>query len=124
MSGAPGPAAHHRSSAGGILAPLSTRPVPPVIFPLNPHPPPMRDIRFAAVAAALLAGAPACVNPRAQANMAQAVMEMGTAVQNVQQDLQTTQATVDSLRAVVAYQDTLIQRLATLTQVPWPPPRH
>ncbi|MDE3052822.1 MAG: hypothetical protein KGL38_10695 [Gemmatimonadota bacterium] len=84
----------------------------------------MRDIRFAAVAAVLLAGAPACVNPRAQANMAQAVMEMGTAVQNVQQDLQTTQATVDSLRAVVAYQDTLIQRLATLTQVPWPPPRH
>ncbi|OYV72322.1 MAG: hypothetical protein B7Z72_05015 [Gemmatimonadetes bacterium 21-71-4] len=83
----------------------------------------MRDFRFAA-AAVLLLGTLSCVNPRAQANMAQAVMDMGTAVQHVQQDLQTTMDTVDSLRAVVAYQDTLIQRLATLTQVPWPPPRH
>lgn len=31
---------------------------------------------------------------------------------------------VDSLRAVVAYQDTRIARLATLTHVPWPPPRN
>jgi hypothetical protein len=83
----------------------------------------MRILRFAAPAALLL-GALSCVNPQAQANMAQAVMEMGTAVQNTQQDLQTTMDTVDSLRAVVAYQDTLIQRLATLTRVPWPPPRH
>lgn len=48
---------------------------------------------------------------------------MGTAVQNLQQDLETTSNTLDSLRAVVAYQDTLIRWLATLTQVPWPLPR-
>ncbi|HET7631472.1 MAG TPA: hypothetical protein VFK16_04065 [Gemmatimonadaceae bacterium] len=64
-----------------------------------------------------------CVNPRTQTNMAQAVMDMGTAVQNMQQDLADATYQLDSLRAVVAYQDTLIQRLATLTHVPWPPPR-
>ena len=76
-----------------------------------------------APALVLLLAACSCVNPRAQANMAQSVMEMGTAVQNLQQDLQDADGRIDSLRAVVAHQDTLIQRLATLTNVPWPPPR-
>lgn len=65
-----------------------------------------------------------CQSPRAQANMAEAVMDMGTAVQNMQQDLQDASERIDSLRGVVAYQDTLIERLATLTHVPWPPPRN
>jgi len=82
----------------------------------------MRPLRFA-LPAALLFTLGSCVNPRAQANMAQAVMDMGTAVQNMQQDLQDATDRLDSLRAVVAYQDTLIDRLATLTHVPWPPPR-
>jgi hypothetical protein len=42
----------------------------------------------------------------------------------MQQDLQDATDRIDSLRAVVAYQDTLINRLATLTHVPWPPPRN
>ncbi|HEU4989954.1 MAG TPA: hypothetical protein VFT41_09235 [Gemmatimonadaceae bacterium] len=75
------------------------------------------------LSAALALAATACVNPRAQANMAQSVLEMGTAIQNMQQDLADASARIDSLRAVVAYQDTLIDRLATLTNVPWPPPR-
>ncbi len=83
----------------------------------------MRTLR-SFVPAALLCLAAGCVNPRAQANMAQAVIDMGTAVQNMQQDLQDATDRLDSLRAVVAYQDTLIDRLATLTHVPWPPPRH
>jgi hypothetical protein len=82
----------------------------------------MRTLRFLAPVAALgVLGN--CVNPRAQANMAQTVVDMGTAVQNMQQDLQDATERIDSLRAVVAYQDTLINRLATLTHVPWPPPR-
>ena len=82
----------------------------------------MRTLRFVAPAAVLIALG-SCVNPRAQANMAQAVIDMGTAVQNMQQDLQDAADRIDSLRAVVAHQDTLIDRLATLTHVPWPPPR-
>jgi hypothetical protein len=81
----------------------------------------MRSLR-SALAFASLAALSSCVNPRAQANMAQAVMDMGTAVQNMQQDLQDATDRIDSLRAVVAHQDTLIERLATLTHVPWPPP--
>jgi hypothetical protein len=84
----------------------------------------MRLHRYAAPAAALLLSLAACQSPRAQANMAEAVMDMGTAVQNMQQDLQDATERIDSLRAVVAYQDTLIDRLATLTHVPWPPPRN
>ncbi|HVA57881.1 MAG: hypothetical protein WBQ26_14060 [Gemmatimonadaceae bacterium] len=83
----------------------------------------MRIAPFTAPFAALLALG-SCMSPRAQTNMAQTVMDMGTAVQNMQGDLQDAMATVDSLKAVVAYQDTLIQRLATLTHVPWPPPRN
>jgi hypothetical protein len=83
----------------------------------------MRTLRSLAPAALLLV-AGSCVNPRAQANMAQAVLDMGTAIQNMQQDLQDASQRIDSLSAVVAYQDTLIERLATLTNVPWPPPRH
>lgn len=83
----------------------------------------MRIARFPGPLAALLVLG-SCMSPRAQTNMAQAVMDMGTAVQNMQGDLQDALNTVDSLKAVVAYQDTLIQRLATLTHVPWPPPRH
>ncbi|HEX8725103.1 MAG TPA: hypothetical protein VF737_06950 [Gemmatimonadaceae bacterium] len=82
----------------------------------------MRTLRLV-VPAALLVALGSCVNPRAQANIAQAVMDMGTAVQNMQQDLQDASDRIDSLRAVVAHQDTLIDRLATLTRVPWPPPR-
>ncbi|HEY5218939.1 MAG TPA: hypothetical protein VIJ16_03970 [Gemmatimonadaceae bacterium] len=82
----------------------------------------MRPTRLFA-SLALAAGLSSCVNPRAQTNMAQAVMDMGTAIQNMQQDLQDATGTIDSLRAVVAHQDTLIDRLATLTHVPWPPPR-
>jgi hypothetical protein len=83
----------------------------------------MRYLRTAA-RAALLLGAASCANPRTEANVAQAVMDMGTQVEHMQVDLQAAMSTVDSLRAVVAYQDTLIERLATLTRVPWPPPRN
>ena len=82
----------------------------------------MRTLCFV-VPAAVLCVLGSCVNPRAQANMAQAVIDMGTAVQNMQQDLQDATDRIDSLSAVVAHQDTLIDRLATLTHVPWPPPR-
>lgn len=83
----------------------------------------MRTLRIVVPVAALLTLG-SCINPRAQTNMAQAVMDMGTAVQNMQQDLDDATTRLDSLQGVVAYQDTLIQRLATLTHVPWPPPRN
>ncbi len=82
----------------------------------------MRIIRFLGPLPIVLALG-SCVDPRAQASTAQAVMDMSNAVTGMQQDVQDLTGTVDSLRAVVAHQDTLIERLATLAHVPWPPPR-
>ena len=81
------------------------------------------SLRHLALPVAVVLAAGSCINPRAQVNVAQAVIDMGTAVQNLQQDMQDANTRIDSLRAVVAHQDTLIDRLATLTNVPWPPPR-
>lgn len=83
----------------------------------------MRIVRLLGPSAIVLALG-SCVDPRAQANTAQAVMDMSNAVTGMPQDVQGLTNTLDSLRAVVAYQDTLIERLATLTHVPWPPPRN
>jgi hypothetical protein len=82
----------------------------------------MRAFR-AAAALAVAVALNSCVDPNAQARTAQAIIDMETQFGGMQQDIQTLINSVDSLRAVVAYQDTLISRLATLTNVPWPPPR-
>jgi hypothetical protein len=77
----------------------------------------MRPIRrLALICAATLL--PACVNPRVQENMAQAMTEFGNDLTVTRQDLGYLQNTVDSLRQVVAKQDTIISRLATLAGLP------
>ena len=62
-------------------------------------------------------------SPAGSSTRVPAIIDMETQFGGMQQDIQTLINSVDSLRAVVAYQDTLISRLATLTNVPWPPPR-
>ena len=65
----------------------------------------------------ILAG---CANPRVQANMAEAINEMGTEMSGIKQDLAVVQFQVDSLKQVAARQDTIIVRLANLAGVPIP----
>jgi hypothetical protein len=60
----------------------------------------------------------ACRDPRAEANIAQAMTEVGTTISLMQQDYTELQDRVDSLRQVVAKQDTVIRQLATLAGVP------
>ena len=62
-----------------------------------------------------------CRDPRAEANIAQAMTEVGTTLTLVQQDYALLQSQVDSLRTVVARQDTIISRLASLAGLPIPP---
>ena len=69
------------------------------------------------VVCVLLAG---CASPRAQANIAEAIVQLTTDVSGVKQDQLDMQSTIDSLRMVVARQDTLVRRLATLAGVPVP----
>ena len=61
-----------------------------------------------------------CRDPRAEANIAQAMTEVGTTLTMVQQDYALLQSQVDSLREVVARQDTIIGRLASLAGMPLP----
>jgi hypothetical protein len=59
-----------------------------------------------------------CRDPRAEANIAQAMMEVGTTLSTMQQDYGMLQTQLDSLREVVARQDTLISRLASHVGMP------
>jgi len=61
-----------------------------------------------------------CRDPRAEANIAQAMIDVGTQINIMQQDYSLLQSQVDSLRTVVARQDTIIGRLATLAGLPLP----
>jgi hypothetical protein len=62
-----------------------------------------------------------CRDPRAEANIAQAMTEVGTTITLIQQDYAFLQNEVDSLRQVVARQDTIITRLASLAGLPIQP---
>lgn len=71
--------------------------------------------------ATLLLALGGCRNPRVDANMAEALMQMGSQLSGVQQDYAILQSEVDSLRTVVARQDTIISRLAALANLPAAP---
>lgn len=62
-----------------------------------------------------------CRDPRAEANIAQAMMDVGTQISAMQQDYAILQHELDSLRSVVARQDTTISRLASLAGLPYQP---
>lgn len=62
-----------------------------------------------------------CRDPRAEANIAEAMVQVGTEMSALRQDFAVLQGQVDSLRGVVARQDTLISRLASLANMPLPP---
>lgn len=69
--------------------------------------------------AAVLLGS--CRDPRAEANIAEAMIQVGTEMSAMRQDLAAVQNQVDSLRSVIARQDTVIGRLSTLANLPQPP---
>jgi hypothetical protein len=81
-----------------------------------PSMPSLRPFTFA-VGTLLLAS---CRDPRAEANIAEAMIQVGTEISAMRQDFAVLQGQVDSLRGVVARQDTLITRLAALANMPVP----
>lgn len=62
-----------------------------------------------------------CRDPRAEANIAQAMMEVGSTLSELRQDVGELHNRVDSLRDVAARQDTVIRQLANLAGVPLRP---
>jgi len=70
------------------------------------------------LAATLALALASCRNPRTDANLAEALMQMGAQLSSVQQDYSILRTQVDSLRVVVAHQDSVITRLASLANLP------
>ena len=76
----------------------------------------MRSVRVLLVVVLLTS----CRDPRAEANIAEAMMQVGTEMSALRQDYAVLQTQVDSLRGVVARQDTLLTHLAAAANVPLP----
>ena len=77
----------------------------------------MRSVRVLLVGVLLSS----CRDPRAEANIAEAMMQVGTEISAMRQDYAVLQSQVDSLRGVVARQDTLLAHLAAAANVPMRP---
>lgn len=77
----------------------------------------MPIIRRLSLAIVLLSAA-ACGNPRTEANVAQALQDAGSEMNSLKGDIAQLQQDMDSLRTVVAKQDSLLTRIATVTNVP------
>jgi peptidoglycan hydrolase CwlO-like protein len=69
-------------------------------------------------AAMLALAATSCANPRAQAAIVQELNDAASEISAVKGDVAQLQNDVDSLRQVVAKQDTVISRLVEVTHVP------
>jgi len=77
----------------------------------------MRSVRVLLIGLVLSS----CRDPRAEANIAEAMMQVGTEMSALRQDYAVLQNQVDSLRGAVARQDTLLAHLAAAANVPLPP---
>jgi len=77
----------------------------------------MRSVRVLLIGLVLSS----CRDPRAEANIAEAMMQVGTEMSALRQDYAVLQNQVDSLRGVVARQDTLLAHLAAAANVTLPP---
>lgn len=74
--------------------------------------------RRALAVAAIAVGIACTPNPVAQADAAQVITELTDAIGELQQNTAILQEQVDSLKLVVARQDTMIARLSAVTGVP------
>lgn len=77
----------------------------------------MRPTRFLALTAAVLIVA-GCANPRSEAAVAQALNDAATEIGGLKNDIAMLQTQVDSLRTIVAKQDTNIVHIAAVNNVP------
>jgi len=71
-----------------------------------------------AVFACCLVALSGCVNPRAEANVAQALNDAANEMAGLKNDLAVLQTQIDSIRGIVAKQDTVIGRLAEVNHIP------
>jgi hypothetical protein len=70
------------------------------------------------VAAALILATSACATPKFQADVATQLNQVGDELQAQRQETMLLQEQIDSLKVVVAKQDTVIRKLANLAGMP------
>jgi hypothetical protein len=83
----------------------------------------MRSLRPAALFGAMIlsiltAFSTSCANPRTEANVAQALNDAATEMSGLKNDIADLQSQVDSLRTLVAKQDSTISRIAEVNHIP------
>ncbi|MEP6492553.1 MAG: hypothetical protein ABJF01_07740 [bacterium] len=76
----------------------------------------MRSLRLLALAG--VAFVAACSNPRTDANIAQALNDAANEIGGLKNDLAMLQTQIDSLRTIVAKQDTTIVHIAAVNNIP------
>jgi len=69
-------------------------------------------------AVAMLFAAGACGNPRAEANVAQALNDAANEIGGLKNDMAQLQVQIDSLHTAVARQDSLITRIMAVNNIP------
>jgi septal ring factor EnvC (AmiA/AmiB activator) len=78
-------------------------------------------MRTRVVVLALLLGAYGCLPSKQDVNTAQAIIQIGDALNDVRQTQADLQDEIDSLKAMLAKRDTVIKQLANLAGVAIPP---
>src|SRR5262249_39748882 len=112
---------HHHCNSHRITLRHSTRAGPRLIFRLNLSTMcRMRTLRALALPLVALVLSSCIGNPQVEAATAQAIMDLERRMNEQNQDMQYLQQSIDSLRTVLARDDTLIDKLAVLANVPSP----
>lgn len=79
---------------------------------------PFRRIFLFTIAAGAAGCAVSCANPRAEANVAQALNDAANEISGLKNDIAALQTEMDSLKETMAKQDTLISRIMALNNMP------
>ena len=77
----------------------------------------MRPMRLFLLALAIVSLA-ACSNPRAEANVAQALSDAANEINGLKSDVAQLQTQIDSLHQIVMKQDSTIARIAAVNNIP------
>ena len=77
----------------------------------------MRPMRLFLLALAIVSLA-ACSNPRAEANVAQALSDAANEINGLKNDVAQLQTQIDSLHQIVMKQDSTIARIAAVNNIP------
>ena len=77
----------------------------------------MRPLGLSTLLGAMMLSA-SCANPRTEANVAQALNDAATEISGLKNDISDLQSQMDSLRTILAKQDSTISRIADVNHIP------